>query len=309
VLAATTTTVAACGVACGVACTRRPPPPSIGVDVDERGASSNACGLPVVVRDGRGVDVVVRAEPARLVSLLPSHTETLFALGVGGSVVGVDDFSGALPGAGALPRLGGLYDAHIETLLALHPDVVLLSETSSAAAPLERGGLTVWCGSAATFDDVPRVIESIGAVVCRRAEAERLVRQIAADVAEVEARTRNLERVRVYYELDASLYTVGPRSFVGTMIAKAGGQDIVPDGLGDFPKISPEAVIAADPAVIFGVSLDDARARPGWNQIAAVRTGHVYALGPDAGLVARPGPRIAEGLRVLLRHIHPEVAP
>ncbi|MGH7438978.1 MAG: ABC transporter substrate-binding protein, partial [Polyangiaceae bacterium] len=104
-------------------------------------------------------------------------------------------------------------------------------------------------------------------------------------------------------------YTVGPHSFVGTMIAKAGGRDIVPESLGDFPKISPEAVIAGNPEVIFGVPLRDARVRPGWDKIDAVRSGRVYKLSPEEGeLVARPGPRIAEGLRVLLRHIHPEVA-
>jgi iron complex transport system substrate-binding protein len=287
------------------ACDRKPTPARV-----EAAASASGCTYPIVVRDDRGVQVVVREEPHRIASLLPSHTETLLALGLGSALVGVDDYSDELPGAPRLPRLGGLYDARVEALLALQPDLVVLSETSPAAAPVERSGVSTWGGSPARFADIPRVIAALGELVCRREEAARIVQRIADDTADVERRTSGLARVRVYYEVDASLYTVGPRSFLGAMIAKAGGEDIVPEGLGDFPKISPEAVIAADPAVIFGATLDDVRARPGWDGITAVRTGRVFKLGPgEGGLVTRPGPRIAEGLRVLLHHIHPELSP
>ncbi len=263
-----------------------------------------------MLRDQRGADVTLRAPPRRIVSLLPSDTETLFALGAGGSVIGVDDYSADVPGASGLPRLGGFYDSHLEATLALRPDLALVSETSSTAAPLERAGIPTWGGSPARFDDIPSVIEAIATLVCRQVEGSQLVRQLASDVAAVERRAAGRPLVRVYYELDASLYTVGPRSFIGTMIAKAGGKDIVPDGLGDFPKLSSESVIAGDPEVIFGVAPQDARARPGWDRITAVREDRVYKLAEEQGeLVARPGPRIAEGLRVLFEHIHPEAAP
>jgi iron complex transport system substrate-binding protein len=279
-------------------------------DAGPSAAADAGCTYPLTVRDQRGVEVTVREPPRRIVSLLPSHTETLFALGLGPEVVGVDDFSADIPGAAGLPRLGGLYDAHLEGLLALEPDLALVSETATTAAPLEQAGVPTWGGSAARFEDIPRVIDAIGTLVCRSAQAARLDRQIAEGVAAVEQRVAGLPRVRVYYELDASLYTAGPRSFIGTMIAKAGGEDIVPASLGAFPKISPEAVIAGDPAVIFGVTLDDVRTRPGWDKIAAVREGRVYKLTPEQGeRVTRPGPRIAEGLRILAGRIHPEAAP
>ena len=160
------------------------------------------------------------------------------------------------------------------------------------------------------FDEIPQVIDAISTLVCRRAEGARINAGIAADVASIEKTVAGRPLVRVYYELDASLYTVGPRSFIGAMITKAGGEDIVGERLGDFPKISPEAVIAADPAVVFGATMEDVRARPGWDRITAVREGHVFKLAAEQGaLVARPGPRIAEGLRVLVQRIHPEVTP
>jgi len=254
--------------------------------------------------------VRVLAEPLRIVSLLPSHTETLFALGIGARVVGVDDYSDDPPEASRLPRLGGMYDAHLEQVLSLKPDIVLLSESSSAAATLEQSGITVWGGSARTFDDIFRVIQAIGKIVGRSPEAARLSERIQREVEAIEERVAGRERVTVYYELDATPYTVGPSSFIGTMLAKAGGVNVIPQGLGDFPKISPEIVITGNPSIILGASLEEISSRPGWGKIAAVRTGRVHKLPVvEAHLVARPGPRIAEGLRALARWLHPEVDP
>jgi iron complex transport system substrate-binding protein len=272
-------------------------------------SSDPVAAFPVNVRDDRGATVTIPAEPRRIVALLPSHTETLFALGVGDRVVGVDDYSDYPPQAERLPRLGGLYDTRLEVVLSLKPDLALVSDTSAAAAPLERSGIPVWAGSARAFDDVFGVIETIGRMVGRGAEAKRLSERIARDVAVIENRLRAVDRVRVYYELDGNLYTVGPSSFIGAMIAKAGGDNIVPEGLGDFPRISPEAVIAGNPSVIFGASLEEVTTRPGWSKIAAVQTARAYKLPKaESQVVLHPGPRIAKGLRVLARRLHPEVA-
>jgi iron complex transport system substrate-binding protein len=288
------------------ACTRAPPPS--GTFAADPGFVGEGGAYPVHLRDDRGAEVSVRAEPQRIVALLPSHTETLFALGVGSRVVGVDDYSDWPPEAARLPKLGSLYDARLEALLSLKPDLVLVSESSGAAGPLAKSGLTVWAGSARTFDDIFRVIDTIGQLVGRGPEATRLSRRVGDEITAVENRLRGQARVRVYYELDATPYTVGPRSFIGVMLAKAGGEDIVPADLGDFPKISPEAVIAGNPSIILGASLDEIRARPGWDKIAAVRVGRVYKLPTaEAQLIARPGPRIAEGVRALARRLHPEV--
>ncbi len=274
------------------------------------GRGAEGSSFPLEVRDDRGRTVIVRSEPQRIVSLLPSHTETLFALGLGSRVVGVDDYSDDPVEATHLPKLGGLYDVHVEQLLSLKPDLVLLSEWSSGITPLEQTGATIWAGSAQTFDDVFRVIETVGRMVGRTKEAAVLSAGIRRDVASVEERLQGRERVRVYYELDATPYTVGPGSFVGVLLSKAGGDNVIPAGLGDFPKISPEVVVAGDPSIILGASLADVSTRSGWAQIDAVRNGRVYKLPEsESKLMVRPGPRLAQGLRVLARHLHPEVDP
>jgi iron complex transport system substrate-binding protein len=290
------------------ACARAAPTSGIG-DVDSGAASSTPASFPVSVRDGRDATVTVRAEPHRIVALLPSETETLFALGVGGRLVGVDDYSRLPSEASRLPRLGGLYDVHFEELMGLEPDLVLLSGSRETAAHLEASGLAVWAGDVQTFDDVFRVIAAIGSMVGRSTEAARLSMRIAADVGAIEASVQGRPPVRVYFEIDATPYTVGPRSFIGTMLTKAGGENIVPDGLGEFPRISPEAVIAGNPEIILNASLDSIRGRPGWSAIDAVRSARVYELPrSEAEVIKVPGPRLAEGVRVLARRLHPELS-
>jgi iron complex transport system substrate-binding protein len=271
--------------------------------------ASSTSAFPVHARDDLGREVVVAAEPRRIVALLPSHTETLFALGVGDRVVGVDDFSDDPPAAARLPKLGGV-DVHLEAVVALAPDLVLLSEARTATGALERAGLTAWAGSPRTFDDVFRVVDAIGALVGRKEEAARLDERIRRDVKSVEDAVRERPRVRVYYELDATPYSVGPSSFIGVMLAKAGGEDVVPATLGDFPIVSPELVVAADPAVIFVPSGDDLATRPAFRDLSAVKNARVFTLSKqEQDLIGRPGPRIAEGLRLLVRKLHPEVSP
>jgi iron complex transport system substrate-binding protein len=114
----------------------------------------------------------------------------------------------------------------------------------------------------------------------------------------------------VYYELDATPYAVGPRSFVGELLAKAGGDNVVPADLGEFPKVSPELVTAADPEVILGATLEDVARRPGWERITAVRNKRVFSFTPEErAVIVRPGPRLAAGLTALANRLRPGGAP
>jgi len=285
----------------GSGCKRRPSPP---VAASEAGVET---GFPVQVRDDLGRSVVVPTSPQRILSLLPSFTETLFALGVGDRVVGVDDFSDYPGAAKQLPRLGGLYDTQVERALSLKPDLILVSEGSRVVSSLAHSGAAVWAGGARKFDDVYRVIELTGKLIGRPREAALLVTQMQDQIATVEASVRGKPAVSVYYELDPSPYTVGPSSFIGVMIAKAGGVNIVPATLGDFPKINPELVVSSNPSVIIGASLEEVEHRPGWSGIAAVKNRRVFQWSTEeAHLLSRPGPRLPEGLRALARRLHPE---
>jgi iron complex transport system substrate-binding protein len=272
-----------------------------------RGDARKATAEPLLApRDDLGRLVRLEREPLRLVSLMPANTETLYALGVGARLVGRDDYSDYPAEAKALPSLGGLDNVNVERTLALAPDLVICSEFGAQAVALERAGLTVWAGSAQSYDDVFSLNTSLGRLVGRAAEAEALNATIGREVARVEAALRERAPVRVYYEIDATPYTVGPRSFVGTLLAKAKAQNVVPDGLGDFPKITPELVVSTDPEVIVGVGADEARARPGWGALSAVRAGRVRALSPaERTVITRPGPRLGEGLRALAAIVHP----
>ena len=296
--------VAACGRTDGVALAASGPPP------DPGGAQSTEGSFPTSVVDGLGRTVTIAREPRRIVSLLPSHTEMLFALGAFDRVIGVDDFSDYPPEATKLPRLGDLYTVRTELLLSSKPDLVLASDFSPGVPTMAGAGLTVWAGSPRTVEDVCRVATTLGALIGRTAAARALCERVDRDILAVEQSARSATRKRVYYELDATPYAVGPRSFIGELLAKAGGDNVVPAELGDFPKVSPELIAAADPEVILGAPLEEIARRPGWEHLTAVQTKRVFALAPEErAVVVRPGPRLAEGLSVLVRKLHAEAAP
>jgi iron complex transport system substrate-binding protein len=282
---------------------QREPPSSQGPQPKDTGDTAT---FPLTVRDDLGRAVTVRTRPQRILCLLPSFTETVFALGAGAQVVGVDDYSDYPEATQHLPKLGGLYDTRLERALALTPDLVLVSEANAAVASLALGGAAVWAGGPRGFEDVFRVIEVTGSLLGRAREAAELAARMRREIADVEASVRGLPPVSVYYELDPTPYSVGPSSFIGVLLTKAGGLNIVPPTLGDFPKLSPELVLSSNPAVIIGATRADIARRPGWSELVAVKTGRVYEWSSsEAHLLSRPGPRLAEGLRALARRLHP----
>ncbi len=266
--------------------------------------------FPVRQQDQLGRTVAVSARPRRIVTLLPSHTETVCALGAADRLVGVDDYSDYPPEVARLPKLGGMYDARLESVLGLSPDLVLASETSPATASIERLGLTLWAGSPKKLDDVYGMILTTGRMLGVPERAKELADRARDRVVLEEKRTAGRPKVRVYYELDATPYAVGVDSFIGELLSKAGGENVVPGGIGEYPKVSPEVIAAADPEVVLGADYDVIAARPGWDRVRAVRDRRVHRLTPEErAVVVRPGPRVAEGLRVLARLLHPEVSP
>jgi iron complex transport system substrate-binding protein len=264
--------------------------------------------FPLTLTDKLGRKVELRAEPRRIIALLPSHTETLFALGVGDKLLAVDDYSDEPAAAKRLPRLGGLYDTHLEVALSLQPDLVLISDSNAALGPLARAGVPTWAGSAATFDEVFPVIADVGRMVGRAHAAKLLIDGMQGEIAAIEESARKHPKVSVYYELDATPYAIGPDSFVGVMLAKVGGLNIVPSELGAFPKINPELVVSTNPSVIIGPSWEQVARRPGWAKIEAVQKHRVFALSEsDSHLIVRPGPRLPEAMRLLATILHGEL--
>jgi iron complex transport system substrate-binding protein len=243
------------------------------------------------------------APPQRVVSLLPSLTETVCVLGHCDTLVAVDDFSNWPEQVKRLPHVGGLEDARIERIVALKPDLVLLSNSSRAKARLESLHIPVLAIEPKTFDDVYTAMADVAAVFGQPQVARRLWARMNESIEQA-AKTVPASRkgVRVYFEVDTGPYAAGESSHIGELLKRLGGANVIPAKLGSVPKINPEFVVRADPQVIVIAAQDAAemRARPGWERISAVREGHVCMLDRAQGdVVARPGPRMAEAARVL----------
>jgi iron complex transport system substrate-binding protein len=246
-----------------------------------------------------------RATPHRIVTLLPSLTETVCVLGHCGDLVAVDDFSDWPPQIASLPRVGGLEDARIEKIVALKPDLVLLTASSRAGGRLRALGVRVVTFEPKTAQDVHASLQEIGALLGESQAAGRVWREldegISAASRSVPASRKGL---RVYFEVDSGPYAASEKSHVGELLARLGAANVVPGRLGSVPKLNPEFVVRADPQLII-ISMRDAaemRRRPGWDRIRAVRENHVCALdAAEENVVTRPGPRLAQAAQVLAR--------
>ncbi|GHG02947.1 ABC transporter substrate-binding protein [Deinococcus piscis] len=274
--------------------------------------TAHATSYPLTVTDDLGRRVVLNKEPMRIVAMLPSHTETLVAIGAGGKLVGIDEYSNYPKNVtDKITKVGSGYQPNIEKIVALKPDLVLADESSSSrlTARLEAAGLTVYGGTAQTYNEVFQKIVVLGKLSNHESGATRLVSSMRRDLSALERTVVNRPKVSTYYEVDPAPYSVGPNSFIGTLISRAGGKTIVPASLGDFPKIDPELIVKSNPQVMIGLSAEEARRRPGWQNLQAVRGGRVYKpTAEERDALSRPGPRLPQAMRALIRMIHPEAA-
>ena len=276
---------------------------------------SFATTYPLTVTDDLGEEVTLEAEPKRVVSMLPSYTETLCAIGACGTLVGVDRYSDFPAQVRDLPNLGGtLSETNIEALVALEPDLVLVSESGDLAQTLRDLGLKVHAGSPQTFEETFSYFERMGEMMNREAQAQALIAATRRDIQEVESRTQGLDAPSVYYEIDATPYSVGPDSFIGTLIQKAGGDNIVSAEQGEFPQLEPEYIVAQNPEIVIlgnapsGESMETLAARPGFGNLTAMQEGRVVELNEEqVNIMNRPGPRIAQAAKLLASIFHPEV--
>ncbi|GEM87065.1 ABC transporter substrate-binding protein [Meiothermus granaticius] len=281
----------------------------IGLALSVQLAAVGLAQYPRTLTDDLGRSVTLKAAPKRLVVMLPSLTETICAMGACGRIVGVDTYSNFPEAVNKLPKVGGLYDPNLEAILALKPDLVLISVYGKLQEPLEKAGVPTFALKIESYDDIARTTRLLGQILNLRSEAERLIAKIQAQVYAVEAKAAaTKDRPTVYYEIDPTPYTAGPDSFIGVLIAKARGVNIIPKELGAFPQISPELVVQKNPDVIVLThpGLADLKKRPGWSGIKAVKTGRIcdFSSQADDDLLSRPGPRVAQGLQLLVTCFH-----
>lgn len=281
--------------------------------------NSNApAGLSVT--DGAGRKVEFTASPSRIISLAPSATEIVFALGAGDKVIGADQFSDYPAAAKEVPRVSDGFNPNYEQILAAKPDLVLAAGITSpdALKKLEELGLKVLVvgSEQTTFENVMNDIELVGQVLGAPDKAQSVIEGMKSKIADVRARVAKATiKPRVFWELDATdpakPYTAGPGSFVHELIGLAGGESVGGNLKSPYAQVSAEEVIQQNPEIIimsdaaYGVAPESVGKRPGWDVIAAVKNNKVFPI--DDNLVSRPGPRLAEGLEAAAKLIHPEV--
>jgi iron complex transport system substrate-binding protein len=254
--------------------------------------------------------------PQRFVSLAPSNTEILFALGLGEKVVGVSDFCDYPEEAKAIEKVGGV-EPSLEKIVALEPDLVLtIGGNPELVSKMEELGLTVIVLAPKDLEGIYKDIELVGKAAGVEEKAASLVAEMKERVEAVAAKTKGVEvKPKVFYELDATdpskPYTAGPGTWHDHFIKIAGGINIAADAEMQWVQLSTEEIIAKDPDIIvlgdalWGVTPDMVRERPGWDVIRAVKEGAIYPI--DDNLISRPGPRVVEGIEELARIIHPEL--
>ncbi|HPP96662.1 MAG TPA: helical backbone metal receptor, partial [Ottowia sp.] len=256
------------------------------------GAAARAAGEIV---DDAGQRTRLDAAPARVVSLLPSLTETVCALGACERLVGVDRYSNWPASVQKLPQLGGGLDPNIEAVVAARPDVVLIGTSSRAAVRLRALGLKVVALEPRTRADQRRVTRLLGRLL-RVDGADALVQRIDDGVAAAAAALPGAARGRrVYYEVDAAPHAAGRGTFIDELLQALGLVNIIDAGLGPYPRINPELVVRADPDLVM-VSQQGAAElarRPGWARLRALRGGHVCEFdAAQRDILVRPGPRM-----------------
>lgn len=253
------------------------------------------------IRDDRGKVVRFAKTPQRVISLLPSLTESVCELGACDRLVAVDTYSNWPARIGSLPHLGGMEDVQIERVVALKPDVILLPSSSRAVDRLDALGLPVVVLDTKTLADVRRVLLVLGQLL--GADGAQAWQRLESRV-DWAARTlpASLSGRSVYFEVSNVPFAAGKASFIGELLARLGARNIVAAAMGPFPRINPEFVVRADPDVIMITERDAGTLadRPGWAQMRAVREHRLCAFAPaESEVLVRPGPRMAEAVLLM----------
>ena len=273
----------------------------------------------ITLTDGLGREVKLTGPAQRVVSLAPSNTEILFAVGAGPQVVGRDEFSDYPAEAAAVDSVGGSMGQYsAEAIVALKPDLVLAAEinTPELVKQLEGLGLTVYyLKNPTTLEEMYGNLEIVGQLTGQ--DVTELVDSLKARVQAVDEKIAPLSsRPTVFYEIDATdaskPYSYGPGTFGDLLIQRAGGANLVSlAGITDaYPQVSLEQLVAANPSMIilgdsmWGVTPESVLARAGWEGLDAVKNNQIFAF--DDNLVSRPGPRLVDGLEQLAKLLHPD---
>ncbi len=267
--------------------------------------------------DDMGREVSISKVPQRIVSHVPSITETLFALGLGERVVGVSDYCDYPEEAKLKPSVGNYFNPSIENIVALEPDLVLTDGHSEGIKQLDTLGIKFIVIDPKDIDGFFRDIELLGKVTNSEKKAKGLIEDMQKRISYVINRVKDASRIKTFYIIDATdlnnPWTAGPGSFVDSLITMAGGENIASKAPSAWVQLSIEQIVSADPEIIIlpakhgtAFTLPEVlKGHPAWGGTTAAKSGRIYGI--DSDLVDRSGPRIVQGLEEIAKIIHPEL--
>lgn len=278
----------------------------------EQPESSGETEYPLTVVDDTGTELVLEKAPTAVVSLAPSETETIFAIGGGAVVVGVDTNSNYPAEVDGLAQIGD-YVTNIEAVAALNPDLVLASSTMNeeAVTKLRELDIPVYATDPKSYEDVIAKVEELGTMMNMTDGAKAVADKMQGVLQQVTDAVKDAEKKRVFLEMSPG-WTVGSGEFLDGLITLAGGKNIAASQPGWF-EVNVEEVIAQNPEIIIYPDFGEEKssivagieARPGWAEIDAVKNGKLIAVANDP--LVRVGPRLADSLLELAKAIHPEL--
>ena len=261
-----------------------------------------AASASIAIKDDRGIEVRLASPALRVVSMLPSLTESVCALGKCAVLVGVDRFSNWPKSVDSLPRLGGIADANIEGIVRLKPDLVLVEKSSPLIARLQSLGVPVMAFDIQSMTDVQRTLRQLDKVL-GSAESGAVWDRIQLEIARASrALSPSQKAARVYFEVNAAPFAAGKTSFIGELLDRLGMQNIATEKMGAFPKINPEFVVQSKPDLIMSTeaSAKQLAQRPGWKSIPAIQGNRIcFFSAAQADVLVRPGPRMGEAAALI----------
>ncbi len=276
---------------------------------------SAAAAGPITVTDDSGTEVTLDQAAAKIVSLAPANTEIAYAIGAGDKMVAGTSYDDYPEEAKTLPKIGDFANPNIEKIASYSPDLVLAAGgiQDKLRSKLEALGMKVYVVDPKTYDGTIATIENVGKLAGTEATAAAVADKMTVARQEVQAKVGDLPKATTFLEIYSKpLMTAGSGTFIDDMITIAGGENIGAQAGSGFPNFSTEVLVKDDPQVYIADSGSmsapgDITKRAGFSELTAVKDGKVYVI--EDSIIARPGPRLAEGLQKLAEMIHPEASP
>lgn len=269
---------------------------------------------PMEVEDGFGNKVIIEKQPTKIISLAPSHTEILFALGLNNEIAGVTTYCNYPEEATTKERVGDAFNLNIEKILELDPDLIIQygPGKDDANKQLRDAGIVVLGYEPESVDEVISLIEEIGRITNHMIQAKSVTVDMMSKRDYITNKVSSVEnKAKVFFEIwDEPLQAAGPGSFIDEIIKLAGGENIASDAEGAYAQFDLEQLIERDPDVYLmsedleTKTIESVKARPGYSELSAVKNDRIYILDP---LISIPGPRIVDGLEIVAKSIYPEL--